>query len=170
MISNFIFPIRVYKDYTVPSFITTTVTDDGMASGPATLLQKWKNSAKNELPHIFKRAQRSIKVLLFDTIFERSYLLKFWTFCDFGALCNIGWLMQVSSSSPSSASWGIMVGFKDGFNHFSKHRQPWPMRNPCNWRRLRIIIIRDLGGINAHLFKFFFFSFGLLPKRSCSVP
>ena len=52
VISNFIFPIRVYKDYTVPSFITTTVTDDGMASGPATLLQKWKNSAKNELPHI----------------------------------------------------------------------------------------------------------------------
>ena len=52
VISNFIFPIRVYKDYTVPSF-TTTVTDDGMASGPATLLQKWKYSAKNELPHIF---------------------------------------------------------------------------------------------------------------------
>ena len=149
------------------SQITTTVTDDGMASGPATLLQKLKNSAKNELPHIFKRAQRAIKVLLFGTIFERSYLLKFWTFWDFGALYNIGWLMQVSSSSPS---WGIMVGFKDGFNHFSKHRQPWPMRNPCNWRRLRIIIIRDLGGINAHLFKFFFFSFGLLPKRSCSVP
>ena len=43
----------LYKDYTVPSFITTTVTDDGMASGPATLLQKLKHSAKNELPHIF---------------------------------------------------------------------------------------------------------------------
>ena len=51
---KFYFPYQsIQRVYTVPSFITTTVTDDGMASGPATLLQKWKYSAQNELPHIF---------------------------------------------------------------------------------------------------------------------